>query len=238
MSETEGRRVHFGGRPMSKTEDARSKEAQLPAGAIIRWISTRKAFPAADMIAGNVLNKSVLHEMVVNVKAPLHELSTAHLVMLEVPPFATPRFEHEFLILIQKIRALGPDIAVMVQPSLRKQTSKALWVHKWNFLPCAPFQFTQTCSCQLGGGVPGCHFTCFVGNTKHWIPMTCQHIPTPCAGRDTVLLSLGTAIHTLCTTLLRDSRSTRTYHLVPSGLPEGSRSQNVPNSAESPSYPP
>ncbi len=233
MSKAEERgKRGFSGRRMSEAEAEKDKEAQLPAEAKISWISTRKASAAADSIARNLLNSFVLHEMVVNVKAPLHELSLVHLVMLEVPPLSTPRFEHDFLSLVQKIRALGPEIAVIVQPSLRKQTNKALWVHKWNFLPHAPFRFSQTCSCQLGGGTPGCHFTCYVGNTQQWIPMACPYVPTPCATRDAVLLSLGTAIHTLCTTLLRDSRSTRTYHLVPSGSPEGSRSQNVPNSAK------
>ncbi len=204
------------------------KEAQLPAGEKISWISTRKASAAAGSIAGNLLNSFVLHEMVVNVRAPLHELSPAHLVMLEVPPLSAPRFEHDFLALVQKIRALGPEIAVIVQPSFRKQTNKALWVHKWNFLQHVPFRFSQTCSCQLGGGTPGCHFTCYVGNTQQWIPMACPHVPTPCATRDAVLLSLGAAIHTLCTILLRDSRSTRTHHL----LSADSGSQNVPNSAK------
>ena len=58
------------------------------------WISPRKSAAAGDSIAGNLLNSFVLHDMLATVKAPLHELSQAHLVLLEVPPVAAQRFEH------------------------------------------------------------------------------------------------------------------------------------------------
>ncbi len=166
------------------------------------WISPRKSASAADIIAGNLLNNFVLHDIVASVKAPLHELSKAHLVMLEVPPVAAHRFEHDLLAVVQKVRLLGPEVAIIVQPSLRKRTNKTIWVHKWNFLPQAPFKFSQTCSCQMGDGAPGCHFTCYVGNTQHNKFGACQAVPTPTASPDAVQLGLSGTIHTLCAVLL------------------------------------
>ncbi len=95
---------HSGGGHWPEAGVKGESKAKLPAGAKVSWISTRKAAAAADHIAGNLLNSFVLHEMVTNVKAPLHELSTAHLVVLEVPPVSAPKFEHDFLALVQKIR--------------------------------------------------------------------------------------------------------------------------------------
>eukprot|EP00974_Lingulodinium_polyedra_P088105 8543608-Lingulodinium_polyedra.AAC.1 len=104
--------------------------------------------------------------MLANVTAPLHELSSAHAVVLEAPPIVTPRFEHDLLHLVTRIRAVGPEVAVIVQPSMRKRPNKTLWVTKWNLLPHAPFKFHQTRSCKTGNSVPGCHFTCLVGASR------------------------------------------------------------------------
>ena len=62
--------------------------------------------------------------MMAQMTVPLDELSTAHLAVLEVPPIAAARFEHELLRLVAKIRAQGPEVAVIVQPSLRKKSNK------------------------------------------------------------------------------------------------------------------
>ncbi len=71
MSKAEERgKRHFSGGQLSEAEAEENKEAQLPAEANIRWISTRKASAAADSIARNLLNSFVLHEMVVDVRAP------------------------------------------------------------------------------------------------------------------------------------------------------------------------
>ena len=87
--------------------------------------------------------------------APLDELSTAHAVVLEAPPIVTARFEHDMLSLVSKIVAQGPEVAIIVQPSLRRKSNKTLWVHRWKRLVHAPFKFRQTCSCKTGNAVPG-----------------------------------------------------------------------------------
>ena len=71
--------------------------APLPEGARIVLISTRRAQPAADALAGSILAKYILHDMLASVTAPFHELSTAHLVVLEVPPVVTAGFERDLL---------------------------------------------------------------------------------------------------------------------------------------------
>ena len=97
------------------------------------------------MLAGHVTGKFVLYDTMASVTAPLHELSSAHAVVLEVPPVVAAGFEREFLNLVNKITALHLPILVVVQPSLRRKSNKTLWVSKWNFLPHVPFKFYQTC---------------------------------------------------------------------------------------------
>ena len=90
--------------------------------------------------------KCVLHDMLASRMAPIHELSTTHLVASEVPPVATAKFEHDLLNFIQKLPALHVPVLVVVQPSLRRKTNKAFCVHKWNHMAQIPFKFYQTCS--------------------------------------------------------------------------------------------
>ena len=66
----------------------------------IALICTRRALPAADTFAGNLLSKHVLHDMLASVTAPMHELSTAHIVALEIPTIVTQKFEHQLLVLV------------------------------------------------------------------------------------------------------------------------------------------
>ena len=134
---------------------SRQTEANLPRGARIGLVTTRRAQPAADMLAGSVMGKYVLHDMLTSTSAPMHELSTAHVVALEVPPIVTTRFEHDLLNFVHKLLALNVIVLAVVQPSLRRKTNKSLWVHKWNQLPQVPSKFYQTCSCKTGNQVPG-----------------------------------------------------------------------------------
>ena len=101
--------------------------------------------------------KYVLHDMLYSRMALVHELSEAHLAVLEVPPVATAKFEHDLLNFVQKLLALHVPVLVVVQPSLRRKTNKSLWVHKWNHLAQAPVKFYQTCACRTGNPVPGCY---------------------------------------------------------------------------------
>ena len=100
----------------------------LPHDFRLSWVSTRKAGPAADGLAANIVGCYLLHELLASVKLPLDELSSAHLVAIEVPPVDLKGFEHNILHLVAKIRAIGPHVAVIVQPSLRRQTQQALWI--------------------------------------------------------------------------------------------------------------
>jgi hypothetical protein len=64
---------------------------------------------------------------------PLDELSSAHLVAIELPAVSLGKFEHEVLKLVTNIRNIGHDVIVFVQPSLRKRTQKSFWVHNWSY---------------------------------------------------------------------------------------------------------
>ena len=114
----------------------------------IAWISTRRGCPAADSIAGNISGRYTLHDMMRSLTAPLDELSSAHAVVLEAPPIVTQRFEHDMLGLVRKAMSQCPNVAIIVQPSLRRKSNKTLWVQRWNRLHDIPFKFRQTCSCK------------------------------------------------------------------------------------------
>ena len=103
--------------------------------------------------------KYVLHDMLASTLAPMHELSMAHLVVVEVPPVVTSRFEHDLLNYVYKLLALNVLVLAVVQPSLRRKTNTTLWVHKWNRMAHVPFKFYQTCLCKTGDCVQGCHLT-------------------------------------------------------------------------------
>ena len=90
------------------------------------------------MLAGTVIGKYILHDMLASTTAPVHELSTAHVVALEVPPIVTARFEHDLLNFVHKLLALNVIVLAIVQPSLRRKSNKSLCVHKWNQLPRVP----------------------------------------------------------------------------------------------------
>ena len=68
--------------------------------------------------------KYVLHDILASVTAPLHELSSAHLVVLEIPPVATAGFEHDLLVLVQKLLALNLSALALIQLSLRRRSNK------------------------------------------------------------------------------------------------------------------
>ena len=100
-------------------------EANLPKTARIGLVTTRRAQPAADMLAGTVMAKYILHDMMASTTAPMHELSIAHVVALEVPPIVTAKFEHDLLNFVHKLLALNVLVLAVVQPSLRRKSNKA-----------------------------------------------------------------------------------------------------------------
>ena len=178
------------------------QQVRLHPSARVAWISTRRGEPAADSIAANVIGRFVLHDMMANMTAPLDELSTAHLVVLEAPPNGAARFEHDMLSLVSRIMAQGPEVAVMVQPSLRRKSNKTLWVHRWNRLTSAPFKFRQTRSCKASNNVPGCHLTCLIGATTAIDMSPCAEVPTLSATPSACVESLGGLLYSLCSCLL------------------------------------
>ena len=156
-------------------------KGKLIGKAKVVWVSTRRGISVADGIASNLVGRYLLHDVLSNEGAPLHEFSEANLVVFEVPPITKPQFEHKFLDVVQQIRALGPDVLVVVQPSLRRKSNKTLWISKWNYLQHAPFKFRQTCSCKTGNGAAGCHLVCYVGCSKAIFTTPCDEVPTLCA---------------------------------------------------------
>ena len=86
---------------------------------------------------------------------------------------------------------------VVIQPSLRRKANKSLWISKWNMLSHAPFKFSQTCSCQTGNRMPGCHLTCYVGCSGKVTSGPCSEVPTLCATSHAAIESFGGTIQHL-----------------------------------------
>ena len=101
--------------------------------------------------------------MLSQVNLPHEELSINDLVAIEVPPLTHAKFDHDLHRFVAKVRVLGPKVAVIVQPSMRKKTQRAFWVQQWNRSSDRPFRFKQACSCQLGNGTPGCYLMYYIG---------------------------------------------------------------------------
>ena len=169
----------------------REAHPALPHDFAAVWVSTRRALPAADALAANVLERYVLHDVMGRLTALYQEFSQAHVAVLEVPPSVSPSYEHKLLDVISRIKAAGPEVAVIVQPSMRRRSDKSLWVHKWNQLRHAPFRFRRTCSCQTGNAVPGCHFALYIGATCQLDCGPCAELPTLSATSSATMQALG-----------------------------------------------
>ena len=149
------------------------------------------------MLAASLTNTYLLHTVLTSIELPLAELSVNNLVAIDAPANSHPHFEHKLLKAIAKIRNMGPHVAVIVQPSLRKKTQRSTWVYTWNQMKHTPFKYRQTCSCCLGDGSPGCHFVYFIGRSFPVALGTCAEVPTLGATPEATLLSLTTALLSL-----------------------------------------
>ena len=88
------------------------------------WISTRRAAPAADAIAGNVLGRYLLADVLASKDAPFTEMASADLVMMEVPPVTKAQFEHRLLDTVARMQAASREIIMLVLPCLRRKSNK------------------------------------------------------------------------------------------------------------------
>ena len=187
----------------------------LPKDCRVAWVSTRRAFPAADTVAGNVHSRLLLADLLANKEAPLHELSGAHLTVLEVPPVTKPLFEHQLLDLVQRVQKVSEETLLLVQPSLRRKTNKALWVTKWNQMTQIPFKFIQICSCKVGDN-SGCHLTCYLAGSRVPNIEACQEVPTRATCSQASIESLGAVLRHLAVSML--SQQTPNSALAPESI--------------------
>ena len=115
--------------------------------------------PAADMLTPAPVSKYLLHDVIGQMKAQFDEMANADLVALDIPPIAEPLYERKVLDIVSRIHQAGPQVVLMVRPSMRRKSDRAIWTCCWNRLRGTPFKFQRACSCQVGNGVPGCHVT-------------------------------------------------------------------------------
>ena len=60
----------------------------------VAWVSTRRAAPAADTIAGQLLGRYLLADVLASKDAPLSEFASDEYVMMELPPVTKLRYQH------------------------------------------------------------------------------------------------------------------------------------------------
>ena len=142
--------------------------------------------------------------------------------------------KHHQLDVVQRIRSTGPEVLIIVQPSLRRKSNKTLWVHKWNRLDKAPFRFHQTCSCKHGTEVQGCHLTCLIGSSFEMHLEPCGEVPTLSATSQAACVSLGSTLHHLLLSLPIGQRGPE---LVSVSLPALAQTVCHPVSVTAAAYP-
>ena len=89
------------------------------------WISTRRATSATDKIEGNLAGRYLLEQVLASTDAPLQEMAAADVVAMEVPPVSKTGFEHILLDVVTKLQAASLEILILVQPCLRRKSSKS-----------------------------------------------------------------------------------------------------------------
>ena len=94
-------------------------------------------------MAGNLVGKFLLEDVLSSKDAPLQEMASADLVALEAPPVTKQGFEQRMLEAVLKLRAASLEILLVVLPSLRKKSNKSTWVYRWNRLRNTPFKFSR-----------------------------------------------------------------------------------------------
>ena len=186
------------------------------------WISPRKTVAASHAIAANVVGSIPLHEALASVKLSLDEFALAHLVIMEIPPASSPGFVHQLLRLVARIQMVGPHVAIVVQPNLRRRTQIPFWVQRWNRLTTKPFEFVSACSCMLGDGAPGCHNGLLVGCSFPLPLLTCSHVPTSGGTPTAMRSSLEEVLRALCV-----------HYLINNGLSDLGEGCGVPGDSGS-----
>jgi len=169
----------------------------------VTWVSPRRTASVASAFCSRNAQTYVLHRLLVATKIAFDELRLAKYVIVEVPPKAVGGFEHSLLKLVQKILALGPQVAILVLPAARQQAHTMMWVNRWNRLELAPFSFQRTCSCQLGRAVAGLHATIYLARSYGSVGeyATCGSIPTTGITGQAALQVLAGAVADLVTPL-------------------------------------
>ncbi len=80
----------------------------------------------SDVLAKHVAAVYPLHRLLASSQFSPGEFSQVDLVALEVPPVTFTGFEHDLLRLTTQLLTTGTHVAIIVHPSLRKNTQKAL----------------------------------------------------------------------------------------------------------------
>ena len=105
----------------------------------VALIATRRVRDIAAMMSPGQVTTYLLHEMVASPNMSLDEFARYPLIVIEVPPLCLDNFEKTLSKLVHKFRDQGSQVALMVQPSLRKQTHRSLCMQRRNKMQNVPF---------------------------------------------------------------------------------------------------
>ena len=172
------------------------------------WIHTRKTENVLDNASSiNITSKHLLNDILHTDSLPFEEIRKSQLVIFEIPPLADVVTSAKVAKVIGLMSKDRQPFAMIVLPSLRRRSNKALWVHKWNRDNMAPCRFMQVCSCKVGAD-PTLHIPYYVACSETLSFAPCAEVPSgtvsvPCASS-----ALKKLVQSIVTCVCGELRST------------------------------
>jgi len=111
---------------------------------------------------------------------------------------------------------MGPEVIVVVSPTLRKLAHKSSWAQRWNRLQHCPFKICSTCSCRVRREPTGLHVPLFIGCSFPVSLGSCTDLPA--AG--VASAAHRTVVAEVCQTLATRLSADRPVGLLPEMGPD------------------
>ena len=128
----------------------------------------------------------------------MHEFDGVHSALIEAPMVSQPGFFQVMLKLATSLMKYVKQLAVIVQPTIRRVVQRTDWIAQWNSED-TPFKFYRCCSCSLPSAESQLtHLTYYLGVTKPFQPPVCREAPHTGQTREFA----GRTLAVLCSRLL------------------------------------
>ena len=99
--------------------------------------------------------------------------------MIEAPLVSHEDLHPIMLMMVTNLLKYVKNVAIAVQPTIRRTVQRADWIGKWNEDSTAPFKFTRVCSCAFPStDNRTTHITYYVGATANLQMAACNYAPS------------------------------------------------------------